>query len=297
MTHRGTTKKSTPDPPVRTGRSPALWCALAGGVTILSIGAGLGLVVGGSRAIGARLAAPQRPAALEAAMVAATRPPITRAITRCCSVPASTKCGSPDCLCSVYGEPEDQPVLSMGQDENGHHWIGALESHLIVEVFTDYECPFCHRAHLQLRAIIAQNPRGVRLVHRDYPLDHHCNSAIEDTFHDQACVLSRIAYCAGEQGRFWEMNDYLLHHADAMEHHHLTAIEAAAHLQLDRRRFACCMAADETTDHLQADIEAGQKHQLSATPAYVVEGEVYYGQLPARLLAKQGGSPTPAALP
>lgn len=209
--------------------------------------------------------------------------------------PAEQTCDSPDCPCTDYDGTGHQPTIHMGRDEAGHQWIGAASPRVVVEEFTDYECPFCRRAHLQLRALMAKAPKGLRVVHRHYPLDHRCNSAIKGEFHKRACLLSRVAHCAGEQGRFWEMNDYLFQHAQTIRREEPSARELAERLELDLERFDCCLSADTTEAHLQADIAAGIELGLKGTPAYVIDGQVRYGQLPPELIDELLGKSSPPA--
>jgi len=86
---------------------------------------------------------------------------------------------------------------------------GAARPALTVVEYSDYQCPHCRRGHDELRGLVREHPERVRLVHRDYPLDHHCNDLLKRPFHPQACRYAVLAHCAGEQGRFWEANDVL----------------------------------------------------------------------------------------
>ncbi|HVI74600.1 MAG TPA: vitamin K epoxide reductase family protein, partial [Anaeromyxobacteraceae bacterium] len=81
----------------------------------------------------------------------------------------------------------------------------ARPAQLTIFEFSDYECPHCARAHRDLRAALANRP-GIHLEHRNFPLDPSCNPAVPRPFHRTACALARAAICAGDQGRFWEMN-------------------------------------------------------------------------------------------
>ncbi len=194
------------------------------------------------------------------------------------------QCTGQDCECQ-HGA-QQQPTVQMGRDEHGHQWLGAAQPQLVVEEFTDYECPHCRSAHLRVRAVMARNPTVLRVVHRNYPLDHACNPSIKKPFHKRACLLARVAYCAGEQGRFWEMNDYLFQHAPTIQRNQMTAQQLAEQLELDSDRFQCCMDSDAAAQHLQKDIAAGRKLAIRGTPAFVVDGQVHYGSLPKAVLAE-----------
>ncbi len=69
----------------------------------------------------------------------------------------------------------------------------------IVE-FTDYQCPFCHRAQSVVDEVLTRYKGKVRFVHRDFPLEGHPG----------AFPAARAARCAGEQGRFWEYHRSLM---------------------------------------------------------------------------------------
>jgi len=60
--------------------------------------------------------------------------------------------------------------------------------------FSDYQCPFCKRAHDTIEQLVAAYPKDIRLVFMDYPLP----------MHNRAAAAAEAARCAGEQGKYWE---------------------------------------------------------------------------------------------
>ncbi|MBM4371697.1 MAG: thioredoxin domain-containing protein [Deltaproteobacteria bacterium] len=192
-----------------------------------------------------------------------------------------------DCACDDGATPprREKKVTLMGSDEKGHHWIGAPEPVLRIEEFTDYECPHCRSAHMRLRRLLSKYPGQILVVHRHFPLDPGCNPMLEGrSFHERACELSRVAYCAGEQGRFWEMNDLLFQRQREIHEERTRAEELAGLLELDMDRFQCCLTAESTLAHIRADVDEGMRQGIKGTPAFVVDGEVYLGKLPTSVL-------------
>ncbi|MBM4353102.1 MAG: hypothetical protein FJ109_04790 [Deltaproteobacteria bacterium] len=185
------------------------------------------------------------------------------------------ECGE-QCGC----EEKKAGTVQMGTDEAGHAWIGSASAPLVIQEFTDYECPYCRKAHMMVRKLLSNHAEDVRVVHRHYPLDHVCNRAVPGPFHKRACELSRIAVCAGRQGRFWEMNDFLFQHAAEIRSAKLPADEIARRLELDPDQFQCCMNDSTVLDALKRDIEEGISLKLEGTPAFVIDGKVYYGKIP-----------------
>ena len=187
--------------------------------------------------------------------------------------------------CGPAGTPA---TIQMGESD-GHPWVGAEHPAVEVQEFTDYQCPHCRRAHMMVRRLLSEYPTRLRVYHRHLPLDQACNDTVLRPFHDRACELSRIAYCAGKQARFWEMNDFLFQHADEIRREKLTAEDIAARLELSMDQFHCCMDDPATKAAIASDIEAAKALGLRGTPAFVVDGQVYYGQLPDSVIERLKG--------
>jgi protein-disulfide isomerase/uncharacterized membrane protein len=168
-------------------------------------------------------------------------------------------------------EPHGPGGLPHGVTGEGHAWIGATRPEVVIEEFTDFQCPFCRTAHARVRALVAAYPTSVRLVHRDFPLDHHCNPSVETPYHRAACDLALAARCAGRQRRFWEMADLIFERGKREGGPNPEAL--AFRLGLDRGRFETCMKSDDTRRMLRRDIEEGLSRHLEGTPAYFIDGQ------------------------
>jgi protein-disulfide isomerase len=166
--------------------------------------------------------------------------------------------------------PPAKPVASVGPP--------------VVVEFSDYECPFCAKAHLELKALLATRP-DVRLVKRHFPLDSSCNPIMKRPLHRDACALARAGICAEVLGRLPEMDDALFANQQAKR----PVEELAAKAGLDAARFRDCLTSPETSRRLGEDIAMGIQIGLTATPTYVVNGVQYSGSLPPEALpARQG---------
>jgi protein-disulfide isomerase len=148
-----------------------------------------------------------------------------------------------------------------------------------VVVYSDYECPYCAKAHEEARVILARRP-DVQLVHRQFPLDATCNPAVKRTVHPGACDLARAAICADAQGKLPEMDDALFRNQEEQR----PVLDLARKVGLDLDRFRTCLAAPETERRLAADVEAGMRDGVRATPTYVVNGTARAGAFPVDLL-------------
>lgn len=184
----------------------------------------------------------------------------------------------------------DLAGLKRGVTADGGHTIGADNPEVTVTEFSDYQCPGCKVAHGELRNIVKQFPTRVRVIHRHFPLDQSCNRSIDRPFHGDACRMASLAECAGRAGKFWEANDYLFGHALELESLSNKAI--ASELGLDPAALETCMQG-EGLAAVKSDIETGIALNLRGTPSFLVDGQLYFGNLPASVLEKLQPAPRP----
>jgi protein-disulfide isomerase/uncharacterized membrane protein len=185
------------------------------------------------------------------------------------------------------GKPQAMSV-QVGTSEEGYHWKGADHPTIEIHEFTDFECPYCRNAHMMVNKLISRYSGQLRVFHRHLPLDNRCNSKLDRPFHPRACELSRIAVCAGQQGRFFEMADYLFHNAQTIRSQNLSATDIAAALALDLGKFNCCMDDPQSMRSIEKDLSDAEALNLRGTPAFVINGEVYYGKIPDEALKTLG---------
>ena len=184
---------------------------------------------------------------------------------------------------------------AVGLTPEGHPWIGGSEPVLEIVEYSDYQCPHCQRGHDEVRKLIAAHPDKVRLVHRHYPLDHHCNASIPQPFHPYACDYARLAYCAGEQEKFWEANDFL--YAQGRRRQSVTAEEIASTIGLEIEPLRACLTGNKAMQAVQHDLDAGRALGIRGTPTFVIDGETYPGRVPQEVIDAALGAEQPPAQP
>jgi len=137
----------------------------------------------------------------------------------------------------------------------------------IVE-FTDYQCPFCHRAQSVIEQVLSRYQGKVRLVHMDFPLDGHPG----------AFPAARAARCAGEQGRFWEYHRGLMNEKGALDEADLRG--RADKLGLKAGDFGSCLASSRHDQEIRSAFDEGESLGVTGTPAYFVNGRMLSGARP-----------------
>jgi predicted DsbA family dithiol-disulfide isomerase/uncharacterized membrane protein len=171
--------------------------------------------------------------------------------------------------------------LPAGFDEGNSCWIGAPNAVLSITEFSDYRCPFCRKAHIQLRKLVEEHPNRIRITHKNFPLDTACNPALERQLHPDACLMARMAYCAGRQRQFWAMNDRLF---ELPESTSINPAPVAADLGLDVAAFTACLSSPAAAAHVRRDIQEGLTLKINATPTFVIDGKLYVGRIPEEIL-------------
>jgi uncharacterized membrane protein len=173
-------------------------------------------------------------------------------------------------------------ILDSGITENGSPWIGAQTPELIITEYSDYMCFQCKKMHFLIRHLVAEYPEKIRLVHKHFPMDQKFNPIVKQPFHSGAGILSSIAIYAAMENKFWELNDYLYRNYSGGNAIYLQQI--AKEFDLDLRALKTGIHKPEIRKKLQDDILSGLKMKITGTPSYVIDHQVYTGQLPSDLL-------------
>ena len=138
---------------------------------------------------------------------------------------------------------------------------GGTDPLVTIVEFTDYQCPYCQRAHDTIEALLAQNP-DVRVVVSHYPL----------SFHDRADEAAIAAIAAEEQGRFWDFHDALFERGTS-NLSEADLEEVANELGLDVDAWNAARASTDARDRLASDMERASEIGVTGTPQFVVNGQ------------------------
>jgi len=178
--------------------------------------------------------------------------------------------------------PSPSNPIPTGLTAEGHPWIGAEQPVLEIQEFTDYLCFQCRKMHYYLRDLVSRYPDKIRLVHRNYPMDHEFNPIVEEPFHVGAGKMALLAIHAAASGFFWKMNDRLF--AAAEKGKDIDIQEIANDTGFDRRELAGSLKYEPYRRRLLVDIRDGMKLGIIGTPSYLINSNIYEGVIPAEVL-------------
>jgi len=183
-----------------------------------------------------------------------------------------------------YSPPVLSKTIPTGITDDGYPWIGAKNPELEITEFTDYQCFQCKKMHFYLRKFVEKNSDKIRLIHRQFPMDHKYNPIVKEPFHVGSGVMALFAEYAQTQGKFWEMNDVLF--AIAGSTNVLNIKKLAESIGLDYRALSYSTRNSIIRYKVKHDIAIGMKLGIDGTPGYVIDGKVYLGQIPPEVLSR-----------
>lgn len=160
--------------------------------------------------------------------------------------------------------------------------MGDENAKTVVYVYTDYRCPICKAFNVMMSKAVKE-VKGIKVIHKNLPLDNECNKTITTPFHIGSCMLSRYAIAAEDQGHFWEMNSLLFDHQPKVEDKGLTeddVLKLAKSIGLDTTKLKEDANSAETKERISNDIDSSINLKINGTPTMVINGVVYTGIKP-----------------
>lgn len=178
--------------------------------------------------------------------------------------------------------PQITEDIPNGITKQGYPWIGAINPQLEIIEYSDYMCFQCKKNHFYLRQIIANNPDKIRLVHKHFPMDREFNPLVVKPFHPGSGKLAIAAVYATKEGKFWKMNDLLYNIPKGIKK--IDIRELAEKTGVNLNGLAVAPQNKAFRYWIKHDIAKGIKLGITGTPSYVIDGKVYQGQIPAKII-------------
>lgn len=138
---------------------------------------------------------------------------------------------------------------------------GKSDAPVTIVEFSDYQCPFCRRFHNEVLPRIEEeyiSTGKVRYIFRDFPL----------SFHKKAVPAAIAANCAGEQGKYWVMNDFLFNNPSKLDTE--SVLSSAGELGLDNEKFRKCVKSDSYEAEINEDFQKGREYGVKGTPSLFI---------------------------
>ncbi len=142
------------------------------------------------------------------------------------------------------------------------HTLGNLNAKVTIVEYADFQCPFCGKFYKETeQPIISQyvNTGKVQLVYRDFAF-----------LGEESIDAAEASWCAGDQGKYWEYNNYLFTHQNGENKGAFSVpnLESFAKgLGLNTTTFNQCLESKKYEKAVNdSTTEAGQKAGVQGTP-------------------------------
>ena len=181
----------------------------------------------------------------------------------------------------VFGEVEDVSsdpfkAIAAKLKIDGKPTRGPKDAKVTIVEFSDFQCPYCARAHATLTDEVMKAYEGkVKLVYMNYPLP----------FHKWAEPAGIATTCAFQQdpAAFWKLYDFYFQNQQQMTPENVKekSLEQLKGTKVDVAKWTDCFDNKKVADVIKADVAQGQSVGVTGTPAFIINGRKISGAQPA----------------
>jgi protein-disulfide isomerase len=154
--------------------------------------------------------------------------------------------------------------------------LGSPDAKVVVQMWSDFQCPFCADVHPALTEMLRVYAGKVRLVWHDYPLPFHAHARL-------AANAGREAYAQGGSTAFWKFHDAIYSaRTPKLDADGLSQFAEIA--GLDRARFREALSTQRHDPEIARDLAVGEVLGVNGTPAFLVNDYFFVGAVPFEIL-------------
>lgn len=148
------------------------------------------------------------------------------------------------------------------ETESGPMILGNSSADILIEEFSDVECPACGQISPQVEEVVRNNSDIVRLHYYHFPL----------SYHEQAFPAAEATLCADDQSKGFEYLGELFTNSKNLGDDYFTSL--AESMGLNMEQFNNCMDNHEKKAVVQSHQREGKARQIPGTPSIFVNGEM-----------------------
>ena len=170
--------------------------------------------------------------------------------------------------------PSLQPVEGLLTPEARSHpnadfnVIGDPNAPITIINYSDFQCSFC-------RAFFAENEQLLIEQFVETGIANYEMRSFGDFLGPESSAAAEAAYCAGDQGAFWEMHDMIFTNysgGNGGGYAERRLIAMAEDIGLDSEAFSACLDDNKYQDRVNQDLADGQEAGVEGTPSFFING-------------------------
>lgn len=156
---------------------------------------------------------------------------------------------------------------------------GDPDAPITITEYSDFQCPYCRLFYENTESLLMERYVDTGTVHFVY-------KSVGDFIGPESKAAAEAAYCAGDQGKFWEMHDIIFanqtgENIGAYDQRRLEAF--ADEIGLDRTAYDECVSTGKYDDLIAQDEKDATAAGIQATPSFLITYEVN-GETQTRVL-------------
>jgi protein-disulfide isomerase len=165
----------------------------------------------------------------------------------------------------VFRNDSDQATTTANAKPSNH--VKGEGTKVALVEYGDFQCGPCATYYPIIAQVLDKYGQDITFQFRNFPII---------SIHPNSFAASRAAESASKQGKFWEMYDKLFANQAAWSASRSpnSFFESYANeIGLDLATYREDYKSDEVNGTVRADLDAGKKQGVSATPTFFVNGE------------------------
>ena len=166
-----------------------------------------------------------------------------------------------------------EPIQRLHPFADGNS-LGDPNAPILLEVYSDFKCPACEFFYTTVEPQLIQNYVATGIV-----------QYVFHTFGDrlnppESGLTAQAVYCAEDQGKFWEMHNYIFTNFDYGTTKGFTdkiLVTMAELIGIDENIFSECLANEVHAEDIINDVEEGRALGIPGTPSVIINGTLLDG--------------------
>jgi protein-disulfide isomerase len=150
----------------------------------------------------------------------------------------------------------------------GAHVLGDAKSKVVVHEFSDFQCPYCSRAHATVKQLNQHYGNKIAIVYHHLPLPSH----------PEARPSAIASNCAGKEGKFWPFHDKLFENQRALSQDNY--LKWATEVGLNVESFKACLSDPAMAKQVEESVQFAEGLGINSTPTFYVNGKKLAGAQP-----------------
>ncbi len=154
--------------------------------------------------------------------------------------------------------------------------LGNPDAPVKIVEYADFQCPYCMQFWKETEPQIIEQYVKTGKVYYEY-------RSVGAFLGPESGAAAQAAYCAGDQGKFWQYHDTLFSNWTGENVGDFTNDKLqgyAASLGLDEATFSDCLGSGKYAALLKQDVKDAKAGGIQATPSFLINGKLLEGALP-----------------